>query len=161
MSNKKYNKKYELYINVKETSTGGEPESNESYCQHSDIIKNVKFISVFKTIPDDCFWTPNSFEVSEEVYNSEKIYLVIVRYSDGGSFGSTRGNWDIFKAFTDVEDALKMSQSINRKTLKKDYPEYSKTLYFPWEGYFCSLEDVEVHCFNVLETKEKSQVIYH
>lgn len=139
---------WELYIKTTESSYGGEAESDEEWCHHSDIVREVSFDSVSRQKGSGFFSCGESFEVSEEVWNSEKVYLVIPRYSDGGTFGRTVGYWCIQGAYADEASALKLARSIQGKNFKAEYPEMASA-YMPWEGYFSGLQDVEVHCFTI------------
>lgn len=155
---KKRKKSFELYIKTTESSYGGEPESNEQWCHHSDVVRTVSFDSVCRTCSSGFWGRSESFEVSEEVFNSDRVYLVIVRYQNGGTFGRSLGNWHIQDAFADEQSALKLASSILDKSYEKENPQ----AYKPWVGYFERLEDVEVHCFTIHENHPHNpSVIYH
>lgn len=148
-----------LYISTTEDSHGGEPESDEEWCHHSDVVKSVSFDSVSRN-PQGFWGCGSGFEVSPEVYEAEKVFLVIVRYYDGGTFGRTTGNWEVMGSFLTEQEALSMADSIEDGTMEKN----SKQPYsLPWVGYFNGLEGVEVHCFTILDaTGNKSRrVTYH
>ncbi len=155
---------FELYIKTTESSYGGEPESDDQWCHHSDVVRTVSFDSVSRNRGSGFWGCGESFEVSKEVFNSDRVYLVIVRYSDGGTFGRTVGNWHVQDAFVDEESALKLASSILDRTYEKENPQ----AYKPWIGYFSGLEDVEVHCFTVRDnpgnpssSNHGPSVIYH
>jgi len=152
-----------LYISTSESSYGGEPESNEEWCHHSDIVKTVTFNSVFRKKGEGFWASAGYFKVSDEVFNSDQVYLVIVRYRDGGSFGSTTGNWHIQQAFTNPEDAKALATSIRNRSYEKemDRKHGQYVHYMPWVGYFCGLEGVEIHCFKIKDDAEDSGIIFH
>lgn len=143
-----------LYISTTETSTGGEPESDDEWCHHSDTVRSVSFDSVSRN-PQGFWGCGTSFEVSQEVYESDKVFLVIVRYSDGGTFGRTTGNWEILGSFLTEQEALTMATSIEDGTMEKN-SKYPYAL--PWVECFNSLEDVEVHCF-LFKTQPETRVV--
>jgi len=153
-----------LYINTTESSYGGEPESNEEWCHHSDVVRSVTFNGVYRN-KSDSFWSAGqSFEVSEEVFKSERVFLVIVRYRDGGTFGSTTGNWHIQQAFTNPKEAKNLAASIldgsYEKKMDKKHGQYGH--YMPWVGYFSSLESVEIHSFKIKDNFDaESGIIFH
>jgi hypothetical protein len=152
-----------LYIHTTETSSGGEPESDDRWCHHSDIVKAVSFNSVSRKRSDGFWPSGDSFEVSEEVYKAPKVFLVIVRYFDGGTFGRTCGCWHIQGSFTTEKEALALAASIRDRSYEKEWEKQHKKgyHYLPWQGYFSGLEGVEVHCFPVQDEPVNSSVIYH
>lgn len=155
--------RYELFIDTTEDSTGGVALSNEEWCSYSDIVKTVEFNCVYRKRNPDSFWAGHSFEVTEEVYKAPRVFLAIVRYSDGGTFGRTVGYWEIMGAFTTEAEALAMTNSIEGGTFKTDYPHLARS-YMPWEGYFSGLQGTEVHSFPILDVGPSpgaTKVIYH
>lgn len=155
--------RYELFIDTTEDSYGGEAESDDEWCHHSDIVKTVEFNCVYRKKNSKSFWGGTSFEVTEEVYKAPRVFLAIVRYSDGGTFGRTVGYWEIMGAFTTEAEALAMTASIEGGTFKTDYPHLARS-YMPWEGYFSGLQGTEVHSFPILDegpSPGASKVIYH
>jgi hypothetical protein len=81
-----------------------------------------------------------SFDPKDQIDN--KIHLVVVRYSDGDTFGCTTGYWKIVKAFIheDKQDAVDLSDSINNGKYKG---------YKEWDGYFASLQCADVETFEL------------
>jgi hypothetical protein len=159
-----------LYLHTTESSTGGEPENDEKWCHHSDILKAVSFNSVSRS--NNSFWgCAQSFDVTEEVFKADQVFLVIVRYYDGGTFGRTCGNYNVQGSFLTEKEALDFAESIENGTYQKEAEKARKKSksnffggpYMPWVGYFSGLEGVEVHCFTVQnESGNKSRnIIYH
>lgn len=145
----------QLYLTTKESSTGGEPEDDGRWARRSDIIVTVDFISVSREKPEGFFSCATAHEVSEEVYNAEQVFLVIPRFFDGGTFGTTRGNWTVQEVCLTEEQAISIADSIRNKTYKGDG-------YLAWTGYFAGLEDVEIHCFKIKDKSTKgNRVTYH
>jgi hypothetical protein len=64
------------------------------------------------------------------------LWTVIVRYTTGGTFQTCYGSWRVIKVCTDKKDAEQVIQSIVDGT----YDGYKF-----WEGYFESLESVDMH----------------
>ena len=91
---------------------------------------------------------PNVFLVEElkpdfDISNLRKVWLVIVRYTDGGTFGTTSGNWvvkGVFKS-SDLAKASALAKSIKDDT----YVPAEKYGYMEWKGFFNKLDDVELH----------------
>lgn len=144
-----------LYICTRESSTGGEPESDEKWCHHSDIIMTVEFLGVTREKPDG-FFPCESMEVSDEIYDAERIYLVIPRYYSGGTFGRTCGYWCVEGVFKTPEEAEALAKAIRGK----NYNSKSRG-YLPWVGYFEGLEDVEIHSFPIRNSGVSSAIRYH
>lgn len=158
-----------LYLHTTESSTGGEPESDDRWCYHSDLVMKVSFDSVSRS--HNAFWGCGcSFDVTEEVFKADQVFLVIVRYYDGGTFGRTCGNYKVQGSFLTEKEALDFAESIENGTYEKEAEKARKKSksvfggpYMPWVGYFSGLEGVEVHCFSVQnEPKNKNRnIIYH
>ena len=85
------------------------------------------------------------------MYAAETVYLVVVRYGDGDTFGHTYGNWTVFAATASEEEALKIGESIEDGSLVKKKPGY-----YRWTAYFNSLESVEIHAFRVRDAAPTS-----
>lgn len=155
-----------MYIHTTSSSEGGEPESNEEWCHHSDVVTTVSFNCVTRNSGSGFWACGDSFEVSQQVFQAEKVFLVIVRYYDGGTFGRTTGLWRIQEAFTTGAEALLFAEKIRSGEYEKECEEKSGRYnhYLCWTGYFAGLEDVEVHCFSVKDEPAslgQTKVIYH
>lgn len=144
-------KKY-LYLTYRETRTGGESESDKPFSCRDDAYITVTFTGLGREkTPHDGFFPlagEHEVEVPDEVYAAAEVCLVIPRYRDGDSFGTTHGNWCVWAAVTTEEEALRIAEDVN----KTDNPRRSSRTpgpYRPWEGYFAHLEDVEIHSFRV------------
>lgn len=139
-----------LYLTYEETVTGGERTSDEPYSQRTPRHTTVQFKTLARKQGDKFF--PHTVEVTDDVHAAEVVFLVIPRYYDGDSFGTSRGLWAVWAAVKTEDEALKIQRDIESGALHKDGK------YLPWEGHFCGLEGVEVHAFRVGET---SHVHYH
>ncbi len=139
-----------LYLVYESSSEGGECESDEPYSSRTPTYKTVRFTSVLR---EKMGFFGHDFEVTEEVYNGSQVFLVVVRYQDGDSFGTSHGNWEMWQAVGSAEEALKIKQDILSGALTK------KGHYLPWEGYFCRLEDVEIHSFQI--GRNGADIQYH
>lgn len=79
------------------------------------------------------YW--NTVELDKPVEPNSKVYLVVVRYSSGNTFGRSEGNGTIAGIYTTLEQA-----SEARELVEQDkWPGYA-----PWNGYFESLESVSI-----------------
>lgn len=143
-----------LYLSFKEHRTGGELEHpEEQFSFRSPTYIEVTFTGLGRERETSSFFPDTrEIEVTDEVYNSSTVYLVIYRYQDGDSFGTSYGNWSVWAVTTDETKALKIASDIESGRLSK------KGTYLPWEGYFNKLEGVEVHSFRV---GKSGRVIHH
>lgn len=82
---------------------------------------------------------PDGIDVNfdPEAHINANVYIVVVRYSTGDTFGRTDGEWHLEGAYLDSKKATEIADSINNDT----YDNRSRK---PWEGYFESLEGVSV-----------------
>jgi len=66
------------------------------------------------------------------------VWVVVVRYTTGDSFGTTYGEWHVESAYETIDEANEIKKKIEEG-------EYKSGLgYTPWVGYFESLEGVHV-----------------
>ena len=130
-----------LYITYDSYSTGGEAESDEKWCSFTPKQTTVNFRFLHRDTPRERFFY-DSFEVDDSLLEKNELFLAVVRYSTGDTFGSSHGMWHIHGAFADYETALKELEEVTKPSPKGGYK--------PWEGYFESLEGIEVHCLKVV-----------
>lgn len=69
-----------------------------------------------------------------------KLFLAVVRYGTGDTFGHTTGAWYIVGVAPTREIAQAMLKEESEPSKQGDYLRYKR-----WEGYFESLEDTEIH----------------
>jgi hypothetical protein len=77
-------------------------------------------------------------------YVGEPVFLAVVRYSTGSTFGRQNGYWHIEGAYLDCKEAHKTVQDIIADRYSK------KGKYTVWKGYFERLEYAEVKSFILL-----------
>jgi hypothetical protein len=108
----------------------------------------------FTTDKDDRGWSRYNerMAVDFEPVSGEQVFVVVVTYGSGGTFGSSSGNVCIVAVFSNEAHANSIAQDIRADDdLTDRYGEPKKgkkerfTGYKPWKGYFESLEGVEVH----------------
>ena len=75
-------------------------------------------------------------EVPPEIYSLPQVYVVIVRYSDGGTCGTTYGHWAIAGVRGDAEEATFFAKSVREGTSGH---------HRVWDGYFAAWEDIEIY----------------
>lgn len=139
--NRKGDNMYDLYLTYNEYRSGGDiedPSDRWSNREPEHIDFSPK--ALFMERPEDIFAHGLS---DEEIYIKDEnlefgknVFLVVVRYQTGDTFGYSTGNWHIVGVFDDPEKAKETKKQINDDLYNG---------YKPWDGYFEHLEDVEVH----------------
>lgn len=129
-----------------EISEGEDPDYR--YANHDPEYIDFSPENVFSKEENVPHWLKEEFTVDEDVSPGDTIHVVIVRYSDGGTFGYTSGYWQIFGATTDARKAVSLANAIPNGDWK-DSPILGEYAYDVWSGYFSSFEGVDVHTFLV------------
>lgn len=127
-----------LYVNYVETYSGGEiceGQENDDWPDHEDAYVDfrVTHIGVVPVTPYH-----ETFEFAFEPPAPAHLFVVVVRYYDGDTFGQTCGYGSVEGVFlTETEAALRVT------ALKQG--SMSVKGYNPWDGYFAGLTDVEAY----------------
>ena len=154
--------KYEIYLDYREESSGGEAKNPEDrWTSHED-----RYIEFY---PQALYTQRQDFQetitVSWPPIDGDKVWMVVVRYQSGNTFGTSHGNWKIVGAFLDPEIARNISEIIakypgenrwdsppakkglsHQESLRQELlPYLGENFYIPWIGYFERYENVEIH----------------
>lgn len=137
------NKKYKLYLEYKETHTGGdiaEGEEDEDYPSRNDSYVEFTPVVLLKNRKNAKDWHIEEIKVNKEIYESKNCWMAIVRHTEGDTFGNSFGHWQI----------------IDIKTSRKELPDNSKeaalerckenNIYPHFDGYFSNFTDLEYYC---------------
>lgn len=121
---------------IEETITGGESLSDEKWCSFSDEyidfkIKEAIYLPNYND-DDNLDRDAKIFHVDWEPYNSQDITVVVVRYSDGNTFGHIEGCYDIIEVCKTKAEA-----NIAKNDIILNSSKYS--------GYFQTFDDVEFY----------------
>lgn len=162
----------EVILTYSESRTGGEPiDPTDEWTDHETEFIDWRPYAVF--VDDDkkkarektSDWRVESLSSKKplDIGVGDTVFIVVVRYQTGGTFGSSSGNWQIEGVFTSSEEAFKMKELIqednkayiesrwhSRSDGKSVVPEekyVSPNGYKCWQGYFEALENVEVSVF--------------
>lgn len=140
-----------LYLVYDEHRSGGgirEGEEDDPWPSREDEYIEVHFKALYRQPPSDRFFY-DSFEVSDEVYNAEKVHMAVVRYGDGDTFGRSNGHWSVEGIFLTLSEAEKTLAELE-KDAGKPYTigKYNKN----WHGYFASFEGTQVEIMTVFES---------
>ena len=122
---------YEIYIKYDERYQGGDPlDHDDPFSGREDLYIEVEWKHALRSCDgEDWFET---VEVDFDPHSVDKVFLCVVYYSSGDTFGRSFGNFHIVGAYSTYDDAKEVSRNID------------KLKYKPWEGYFETLEDVKV-----------------
>lgn len=138
---KKDEKTVELYLSYDENESGGQicrGQENDPWPTYEDLERFFEPKCLYRQHPGDiCVET---ISVTPEMFKAKELYLLVVRYGSGDTFGSSSGNWRILGLFQTSDQAEKYK----KKVLSNDYDGYK-----PWEGYFECLEGFEIHKLSV------------
>jgi hypothetical protein len=136
---KKEKEEYKLYILTTTVEEGGElceGESGGPYSSHEPTHRTTTFDEVYALQPSNRMFY-ETFELSKSDYNSllkcEQVYVSAIFYSDGDTFGTTYGYYQI----TGVSASEK--EAIQANNLALTDPGFKS-----WDGYFSSLIGPEV-----------------
>lgn len=89
---------------------------------------------VFLDKPKDIYC--KALEKRHDFESGTSVFVVVVRYSTGNTFGHETGRGCIVEVCKTFEEA----QQVSRLCESGDHPQS-----YTWRGYFESLEDVEIH----------------
>lgn len=124
-----------LFILYEEDIEGGEALDDGEWANHAPTTITVRFLKLHRNQPIDRFFY-HSIEIENpDLLKLNRLYLAVVRYSTGDTFGSTSGAWHIVGASPTKDIAQKMLD----EALSPDNKGRK-----PWEGYFEELEGTEI-----------------
>jgi hypothetical protein len=114
-----------------------------------ETINHPKFEKISRNKEFIKKWNFESFKVSDEVFNSQNLYIVWVEYSSGNSFGRSKGEYKV-AAITEIpQEALNIRDSIVDNVFNTKHSK-SVVLYARWDGYFESVTAVHIEFYPVL-----------
>lgn len=127
--------KKKVYLTYMEDRCGGELKDGEPapFGMHEDIIVKFAPNSLYLTETGWCHTIEVDFDPNE--YVNKALFITVVRYTTGCTFGQTLGEWHIEGCYTSAEEAFKVKSSIETDKYEG---------YKPWDGYFEKLEKVDV-----------------
>ena len=144
-------KKKEIYITYEENRTGGVPDSNEAYCNYSDTHIDIRWKKAHIKHPGD--YQVETVDIDFDIKDINHIYIVVVRYKSGSSFGNSYGEWELIGAYKNYEDAQEVLDKINYDEEHKHNEDYKKEYekdFRSWDGYFERFESAEIEVLHIL-----------
>ncbi len=134
-----------LYIEYDQFENGGDSiDPNDRWSNRTDRVIEVNFIKLHRQQPAHRFFY-DSIEINKDLAKIDKLYLCVVRYSTGDTFGRTTGEWYIVGVAPNYQIASLMLQEAIIPSKEGDYRNYK-----PWEGYFERLETTEIYELSVV-----------
>ena len=131
--------KFEVYLRYESSTYGGAvcagEDPNKRYVCHEPTHTEFTPTGIVLEQPG---WS-ESIQVDFDPSKCDTLYVVIVRYSSGGTFGTSHGHWHVIGAYKTYIQAMKVEKTIPDK-YKGDKP---------WEGYFESFEKVGIERLDV------------
>lgn len=127
-----------VYIEYTSYSEGGKPLTNERWADRADKITTLEVENLYAVEPEHLFFK-DSVEVDPSVLECSEVYLVVVRYQTGDTFGKSLGNFHFYSVRKTEQEAIEDRRVCEAPVKKGDYENYR-----PWDGYFERLQYVEI-----------------
>ena len=164
----------ELVLTYTESRYGGDKiDPSDTYSDREDTTIEFYILDIFVDDPtrkarEKCknTWYTEILEYNFEINPGDQVWILVVRYSDGDSFGKTSGNWKIesvyasFKEAHSVEEMILEDEKLYREWKwgnpsymgkpKEALPEMRYKKYKCWRDCSGGLEDVKVQSFTVI-----------
>jgi|ERR1035437_4730668 hypothetical protein len=128
-----------VYITYEETRDGGKIEDpDDRWSSRSDEHISYSLTGAYANTTGS--WHQQECDLVETkptMSGVKDVYVVLVRHSDGDTFGHSTGNGHIEGVYADEDQAMAVFKSIEDDT----YPGPG----YEWRGYFSSLESVNCY----------------
>jgi len=150
---------FRIWVSWEYTNCSGggivEGQENDSYPNRETEYNDHEVHGVFsEDAKDGRGWSRynESVDVEFEPVTGAEVFLVVVTYSSGDTFGSSSGKVSIVGCYEEESQADSIASDIRADDNNTDHFGDNKkgkkerfTGYKPWTGYFEGLEGVEVH----------------
>lgn len=150
-----------IYVIYEESSSGGEDLDPEAkWSDRADTIIDYKLIGSSLIKPDS--WYFQEFEL-DCIEKPVDVFVVLVRYSDGDTFGQSFGNGHIDGVYLTKEEAQTAVKAIEEDELIKTDPYIPRSFrngpykHKPWKSYFANFESVQCYVMKLRETPINSK----
>ena len=146
-------KVYVTYQTLYGESEHSNPDAESIYDDY--VITQVEYIlgEAFLERPENPYH--DIIEVKLPKRLPPQLACVVVRYADGGTFGSTEGYGAIAGVFTDYDEAVKLAAALEKDPMA-DGVRDQVYQFRAWTGYFARILSVSVH-FVTLHPKKKTK----
>jgi len=147
-----------LNVEVESRSYVTQPRDESDPWDRDNTAQSVHGVRVFVDDPKIQSWSSWGYpDIDLDVEVGDIVYVVLLRYSTGDTFGNDDGEYAVADAFTDKELANELEEWYRRWT-SSDYlmSRNGKSVPFtgefkgkeyriPWAGYFEHFENVEIY----------------
>lgn len=158
MKKKKEIKSEYLYLHYSQIETGGEVREGElgPYACREDSNREQIFYGLYTKKSENVYdYDTIEYKGSVKYLIGKEVYVVIVKYDTGDSFGKSNGHFYAEGVYHTEEEATEIASLINKSRnvgYDKESPYRKKTgRYEPWRGYFERLNGAKIHIFKVRE----------
>lgn len=128
-----------VYIEYNSFTDGGERiNPDERWSNRTDQNTTLTVQKLYASEPKHLFFR-DSIEVDPSVLECSEVYLVVVRYQTGDTFGRSLGNFHFYSVRKTEQEAIEDRWVCESPVKKGNYENYR-----PWDGYFERLEFVEI-----------------
>lgn len=134
--------KIKVYVSYQENRTGGAALSDERWSSREDTHIDFQLKEVSLQEPSSWYKEPFEIECQD---TPQVVYVVLVRYKDGDTFGNSYGHGHIEGVYLSEDQAQKVVESIREDKYVKKGVAKKFASYLPWNGYFNRLESVNYH----------------
>jgi hypothetical protein len=139
----KKDERQSIYVETKSTCTHDYHDGKRFGDWEKTYSNKVEKISRNKDLLNK--WNFEEYKVPDETYAASTLYLVVVTYSSGDSFGRSEGNTSVAYITENSGEALEIRDMINvGKKPSKDDQKYQHGGYAPWDGHFERVSDVDI-----------------
>jgi hypothetical protein len=151
----KQNKVSVVYTSIR---SGGESTSGEMFSEREPAYTDFEVVRV-SADHDGCL-SSEEMPVNFDPNTANEVYVVVVRYSTGDTFGHSSGEYDFIGVFDNEVVARTIAESIREGHNDENHKDYSKYkalmgvkpeeyILLRWEGYFEDLEQIEIYSANI------------
>lgn len=143
---KKVKEPVRLYIEYEETRSGGDAVNpDDEWTSHEDTNIEIEFVRLYREQPKHRFFYDSIELPDARMAKLDKLFLAVIRYGTGDTFGHTNGAWYIAGIAPTYKIAQAMLEEETKPAKQGDYSHYKR-----WQGYFESLESTEIHELSVV-----------
>jgi hypothetical protein len=132
---------FTIYAMIDEHSEGGEVcagQENDSWPSYEPEYITFNITSLLAVNPNKFGMHDISVDFDPQKFLGKLVYLVVVSYTTGSTFGDSSGNPHVEAAFPTRIEAEKVCDKIRKGKYE------SPRGYLPWVGYFERLDKVEI-----------------
>lgn len=160
----------ELYFEISESCIRDYHDGKEWGEWATDYVHSLDKVSRNKDLLNK--WNFESHKVPDEVYNATSVYVVVVTYDSGDTFGRSTGHLAIAFVTENADEAVACKNAIleqeeyknehaysfRKKTGKlptwdnmfRKHPKSVREGYAPWNGYFEHITSVDIKFIQIM-----------